>query len=85
MDVKENPYFLDEENGWMPDPKDIREKINSKTKAIVIINPNNPTGTYLDKNEMLLLRKKLRNNILLVVDDAYFEFVINKDYVSGLD
>ena len=34
---------------------------------------------------MLLLRKKLRSNILLVVDDAYFEFVVNKDYASGLD
>jgi histidinol-phosphate aminotransferase len=63
----------------------ILAKVTSKTKIVFLANPNNPTGTYLDKNEILLLRKKLRSNILLVVDDAYFEFVINKDYVSGLD
>ena len=63
----------------------ILANVTSKTKIVFLANPNNPTGTYLDKNEMLLLRKKLRSNILLVVDDAYFEFVINKDYVSGLD
>jgi histidinol-phosphate aminotransferase len=63
----------------------ILAKVTSKTKIVFLANPNNPTGTYLDKNEMLLLRKKLRSNILLVVDDAYFEFVVNKDYASGLD
>jgi histidinol-phosphate aminotransferase len=63
----------------------ILKRVTSKTKIVFLANPNNPTGTYLDKNEMLLLRKKLRNNILLVVDDAYFEFVLNKDYASGLD
>ncbi|MFZ9276735.1 MAG: histidinol-phosphate transaminase [Candidatus Fonsibacter ubiquis] len=63
----------------------ILAKVTARTKIVFLANPNNPTGTYLDKNEMLLLRKKLRSNILLVVDDAYFEFVINNDYVSGLD
>ena len=47
-------------------------------------NPNNPTGTYIPKKELLFLRKKLRSDILLVVDDAYFEYVKNKDYLSGL-
>jgi len=37
-------YSCVEENGWMPDLDDIRSKINSHTKAIVVINPNNPTG-----------------------------------------
>ncbi len=63
----------------------ILAKVTPRTKIVFLANPNNPTGTYLDKNEMLLLRKKLRSNILLVVDDAYFEFVIDNDYVSGLD
>jgi histidinol-phosphate aminotransferase len=55
-----------------------------KTKIVFIANPNNPTGTYINKNEILRLRKKLRNDILLVVDDAYFEYMGLKDYQSGL-
>ena len=50
----------------------------------MVANPNNPTGTYLKKNELLELRKKLRSNILLVVDDAYDEYMKKKDYASGL-
>ena len=55
-----------------------------KTKIVFIANPNNPTGTYISKNEILRLRKKLRSDILLVVDDAYFEYMNLKDYQSGL-
>ena len=64
---------------------EILKKVNNKTKIVFIANPNNPTGTYLPKNEMLRLRKKLRSNILLVVDDAYFEFLNFSDFTSGLD
>jgi len=63
----------------------ILEKVTDKTKIVFIANPNNPTGTYLSKDEMLDLRKKLRSNILLVVDDAYFEFLNTEDFKSGLD
>ena len=48
-------------------------------------NPNNPTGTYLTEIELIELRKKLRKDILLVVDDAYAEYMKNHDYKSGLD
>ena len=58
--------------------------VTRKTKIIFIANPNNPTGTYINKNEILRLRKKLRSDILLVVDDAYFEYMNLKDYKSGL-
>ena len=40
-------YICDEESEWYPDINDIRKKINDHTKAIVIINPNNPTGALL--------------------------------------
>jgi histidinol-phosphate aminotransferase len=63
---------------------DILKKVTKKTKIVFIANPNNPTGTYIDKKKLFLLRKKLRSNILLVVDDAYFEYVKEKDYTSGL-
>ena len=64
---------------------EIIKKVTKKTKIIFLANPNNPTGTYLTKIELIELRKKLRKNILLVVDDAYAEYMKNLDYKSGLD
>ena len=63
----------------------IIKKVTKKTKLVFIANPNNPTGTYLTKIELIELRKRLRKNILLVLDDAYFEYMKDKDYKSGLD
>ena len=65
--------------------KEIIKKITKKTKIVFIANPNNPTGTYLTKKEVLELRKRLNKKILLVIDDAYAEYMKNKDYSSGLD
>ncbi len=64
---------------------EIIKKVTKKTKVVFLANPNNPTGTYLNKLELIELRKKLRKNILLVVDDAYAEYMKNSDYKSGLD
>ena len=64
---------------------EILKKVSQKTKIVFLANPNNPTGTYLTKLELIELRKKLRKNILLVVDDAYAEYMKNNDYKSGLD
>ena len=63
---------------------EILKKVSKKTKIVFLANPNNPTGTYLEKKELLMLRKKLRKSILLVVDDAYAEYMKNKNYDSGL-
>ena len=72
------------ENNFKISVSEIVKKISKKTKIIFLANPNNPTGTYLKKNELLELRKKLKSNILLVVDDAYDEYMQKKDYASGL-
>ena len=72
------------ENNFKISISEIIKKVTKKTKIVFLANPNNPTGTYLKKNELLELRKKLRSNILLVVDDAYDEYMKKKDYVSGL-
>jgi histidinol-phosphate aminotransferase len=64
---------------------EILKKVTKKTKIVFLANPNNPTGTYLTEQEILELRKKLNKNILLVVDDAYAEYMKNVDYKSGLD
>ena len=63
---------------------EILKRVTKKTKIVFLANPNNPTSTYVNKKKLLFLRKKLRSNILLVVDDAYFEYVKQKDYSSGL-
>jgi len=52
---------------------------------VFIANQDNPTGTYLTEKEVLELRKRLNKKILLVIDDAYAEYMKNKDYSSGLD
>jgi len=72
------------ENNFTVSVKDILKKVTSKTKVVFLANPNNPTGTYVTKKDLLFLRKKLRSNILLVVDDAYFEYVKQKDYFSAI-
>ncbi len=77
--------LLAKEKNFKTSVDEILKKVSDKTKIVFIANPNNPTGTYLPKEEMLNLRKKLRSNILLVVDDAYFEFINKTDFISGLD
>jgi len=76
---------LAKEKNFKASAEEILNKVTNKTKIVFIANPNNPTGTYLSKNEMINLRKKLKSNILMVVDDAYFEFLNSNDFISGLD
>ena len=76
---------LAKEKNFKASTEEIIKQVSDRTKIVFIANPNNPTGTYLSKNEMIDLRKKLRSNILLVVDDAYFEFLNSDDFTSGLD
>jgi len=75
---------LAKEKNFKASVEEIIKKVSDKTKIVFVANPNNPTGTYLSKNEMIDLRKKLRSDILLVVDDAYFEFINSKNFNSGL-
>ncbi len=63
---------------------EILKKVSRKTKIVFLANPNNPTGTYLYKHELIYLRKRLSKKILLVVDDAYDEYMKDKKYSSGL-
>lgn len=61
------------------------EAVTPQTRILFIANPNNPTGTYIDANEMAALRAKLRSDILMVVDEAYFEYVDAPGYASALN
>ncbi|MEQ9449280.1 MAG: histidinol-phosphate transaminase, partial [Rhodospirillaceae bacterium] len=58
--------------------------VTPQTRLIFLANPNNPTGTYVLANELVRLRKELRDDILLVVDGAYAEFVEDENYESGI-
>ncbi len=73
------------ENNFKVSIADIIKKVSKKTKIVFIANPNNPTGTYLEKKELIDLRKKLNKKILLVVDDAYDEYMNDNKYSSGLE
>ena len=65
-------YLCDEANGWMPNLDDICAKVTSRTKAIVVINPNNPTGA-LYSNELLLgiIEIAREHNLVIMADEVY--------------
>ncbi len=65
-------YLCDEANNWMPSLEDIRAKITPRTKAIVVINPNNPTGA-LYSNELLLgiVAIAREHGLVLMADEVY--------------
>lgn len=58
----------------------IAERINSRTKLIFIANPNNPTGTIVDKDAVERFMKKVPSNVIVVFDEAYAEFADPKIY-----
>ena len=73
----ENPYFLDEANGWQPDLADIAAKINSRTRAIVLINPNNPTGSVCERKTLEgLLELAARHDLVVFADEIYDKLVL---------
>lgn len=63
----------------------LKKKINKKTKIVFIANPNNPTGTYVNKSAVEGFIRDLPRNVLLVIDEAYDTFIDVFDYPHGLD
>ena len=61
----------------------VLKKISKKTKIIFLANPNNPTGTMIPEKDLVKLIQKLPKNIVLVIDSAYAEYVLDKNYVDG--
>jgi histidinol-phosphate aminotransferase len=57
--------------------------VTEKTRLVFIANPNNPTGSYIGKSEVRRLRNGLPENIILVLDGAYAEYVTEQDYTTG--
>lgn len=65
-------YRCDPQNAWNPDLEDMRAKITGRTKAILVINPNNPTGAIYSKETLLAIAQLAReNHLLLLADEIY--------------
>lgn len=60
------------------------ESVTEKTKVIFICNPNNPTGTTVEREKLLDFIKRTPSDVLLVIDQAYYEYVTEADYFKGL-
>ena len=66
-------YVCDEQAGWMPDIEDIRRKVTPRTKAIVVINPNNPTGALYPREVLEQIVEVARQNQLVVLADEIYD------------
>lgn len=72
-------YQCDEDNSWYPNIEDIVSKITDKTKAIVVINPNNPTGSVYPKSLLeQIIQVAREHNLLLLADEIYDKILYDK-------
>ncbi len=78
LQTMENPYYLDENNGWQPDVEDIKSKINSKTRAIILINPNNPTGSNCSIETLKqIIEIAAEHNLVIFADEIYDKLLMD--------
>lgn len=73
-------YICDEQSEWYPDMDDIRSKITDKTKAIVIINPNNPTGAVYPKEVLEQIVQIAREHELIIFSDEIYDRLVMDGY-----
>jgi aspartate/methionine/tyrosine aminotransferase len=77
------PYRTIEEENWAPDLDDMREKITEKTKAVAVINPNNPTGALYDKKTLKKIGDLVaEHNILFISDEIYDMITYEETHLS---
>ena len=74
-------YLCDEENDWFPNLADMEAKITPKTKAIVVINPNNPTGAVYSKEVLLEIAELARKHGLIIFADEIYDKILYDDAV----
>ncbi|NIT37011.1 MAG: histidinol-phosphate transaminase [candidate division Zixibacteria bacterium] len=61
------------------------DAVDERTKVVLIANPNNPTGTIVTRAEVDAFLERMPDTVLVVLDEAYYDFVTAKDYPGGLD
>ena len=69
-------YLCDEDDGWNPSVEDIRAKVTERTKAVVVINPNNPTGAVYSKEVLEQVLEVAREHSLLVLADEIYDRIL---------
>jgi alanine-synthesizing transaminase len=75
-----NPYYLDEENAWQPDLADLKKKITPRTRGIVLINPNNPTGSLCTRKMLEEVAELARrHNLVIFADEIYDKLILDDD------
>ena len=72
-------YICDEQSEWYPDIEDIKKKITDKTKAIVIINPNNPTGALYPREVLQQIVDVAREHQLMIFSDEIYDRLVMDD------
>lgn len=72
-------YLCDEENDWMPSIEDIKAKVTERTKAIVVINPNNPTGAVYSREILQQIVDVAREHSLLILADEIYDKILYDD------
>ncbi|PYX86620.1 MAG: aminotransferase [Acidobacteria bacterium] len=80
LGVRLNPYELNEDDGWQPDLTDITRKISPRTRGIVLINPNNPTGSVCSRARLESVAELARrHNLVIFADEIYDKLILDND------
>ena len=80
LDCPINAYELDEDNGWEPDVEDIARKINARTRGILLITPNNPTGAVYSKRTLeKILELAREHGLIIFADEIYDKLIFDPD------
>ena len=76
-------YICDEQSGWYPDLEDMRSKITDRTKGIVVINPNNPTGALYPREILEQIVEMAReHDLILFADEIYDRLVLEGEHIA---
>ncbi len=85
LGVKLNTYDLNEDDGWQPDLEDIKRKISARTRGIVLINPNNPTGAVCSRATLEAVAELARrHNLVIFADEIYDKLMLDGDECISL-
>jgi len=76
LEAYPNPYYLKEEDGWQPDPEEIEAKVDKDTRAIVLINPNNPTGAVFSREILEAIAEIARRHHLVILSDEIYDKLV---------
>ncbi|HZS98576.1 MAG TPA: aminotransferase class I/II-fold pyridoxal phosphate-dependent enzyme [Terriglobales bacterium] len=80
LGIELNTYALNEDDGWQPDLIDVHKKIGPRTRGIVLINPNNPTGAVCSRRMLEAVAELARrNNLVIFADEIYDKLVLDDD------